>query len=79
MPSGTGAAAIPSATNPPATALPTPLDYTRIALDFVEQTAYRVPLVDWAAVRAKAEQRACSLVQLHDLLARIDRNHALVQ
>ena len=69
------ATTIPATTTPatPATAavsaapvVPTPIAYTRIALDFIEQVAYRVPLVDWAAIRARAEQRAESAATIAD-------------
>ena len=58
--------AIPAAANPPVSVLPKPSAYVRIALDFIEQAAYRVPLVDWAAVRARAEQRAESAATIAD-------------
>ena len=65
-PVSTTTTAIPAAANPSGPILPTPLAYARIALDFIEQAAYRVPLVDWAAVRARAEQRAESAATIAD-------------
>lgn len=65
-PVSTATTAIPAAANPSGPILPTPLAYARIALDFIEQAAYRVPLVDWAAVRARAEQRVESAATIAD-------------
>ena len=48
---------MPAATNPPGDALPNPQAYATLALDFIEQTAYKVPAVDWTAIRAKATER----------------------
>ena len=55
---------VPAATNPPGTGLPTPQVYVKIAIDFIEQTAYRVPAVDWPAIRAKAEQQASNAASI---------------
>ena len=55
---------VPAATNPPGTGLPTPQVYVKIAIDFIEQTAYRVPVVDWPAIRAKAEQQASNAASI---------------
>lgn len=48
--------------NPPAT----PISYVADALAFIERYGYRVPLVDWAAIRARAEQRAQTAVTIPD-------------
>ena len=55
-----------TSTVPTAPGLPTPLAYARLALDFVEQAAYRVPLVDWQTIRARAEQRAEAAATITD-------------
>ena len=46
--------------------LPTPQEYVAIAMDFVLAYAYRVPTVDFSAIRARAEQRAAVALTIAD-------------
>ena len=54
---------------PTTTAAPaplTPVTYTADVLAFIERYAYRVPLVDWPAIRARAEAKVVGAVTLAD-------------
>ncbi len=55
-------------TTPPAEAPPplTPSSYAGDALDFIERYAYRVPTVDWPAIRARAEAKAAGARTITD-------------
>lgn len=62
----TPATLYPAATNPPGTGMPTPSVYVGIALDFMQQYAYKVPFVDWATIRVEAEARAAKAATIED-------------
>lgn len=58
------------ASTSPSTQLPnaavTPVAYVDEALAFIERFGYRVPLIDWPTIRARAEQRARSAASVSD-------------
>ena len=65
-----------SATETSTTAVPTtvvaslsPAAYVADALVFIERYGYRVPLIDWPAIRGRAEQRAASAASIADTYA----------
>lgn len=51
---------------PEAAAVPTPSAYVGEALGFIERYAYRVPSVDWPAIRARAEAKAAVAREITD-------------
>ncbi len=55
-----------SAATPNEPATVTPVTYVAEALGFIERYAYRVPRVDWPAIRSRAEQRATNARTIAD-------------
>ncbi len=65
---------------------PTPQEYLKIALDFIDQYAYRTSTSDWATIRRDAEGRgaaAAAYTDIHpivaDVLKAIGDNHSSFQ
>ena len=62
---------LPPATPPDATTTTvapsiTPTTYVADALAFIERYGFRVPLIDWSSIRARAEQRASLALSISD-------------